>query len=155
MNYVTIDKEHLCVVATLRKFCSMLPGAKLHIHTDHKNILIIGDSSQQRLRWIFYVDEYGPEINYVESSLNVIADTFSRLSHGNVSSPSVGKKATNVVSNSESNNRNESSYPEWYSSKTIKDVEDILYYTKPGDKPANWKVALTQDLINSTIKWYH
>jgi hypothetical protein len=40
----------------------------------------------------------------------VITDTFSRLLHSYVSSPLVGKKAANVVSNSESNNRNESSH---------------------------------------------
>jgi hypothetical protein len=49
MNHVTIDKELLCVIATLHEFCSMLLGAELHIHTDHKNILNIGDSSEQRL----------------------------------------------------------------------------------------------------------
>jgi hypothetical protein len=38
MNYATIDKELLCVIATLRKFCSMLHGAELHVHTDHKSI---------------------------------------------------------------------------------------------------------------------
>jgi hypothetical protein len=59
--YATIDKELLCVVATLQEFCSMLPGAELHVHTDHKNILSIGDSSQQLLCWISYIDEYGPE----------------------------------------------------------------------------------------------
>jgi hypothetical protein len=46
MNYVTIDKELLCVVATLCEFHSMLLSAELHVHTDHKNILSIGDSSQ-------------------------------------------------------------------------------------------------------------
>jgi hypothetical protein len=45
-NYATIDKELLCVIATLREFCSMLLGAELHIHTDHKNILNVGDSSE-------------------------------------------------------------------------------------------------------------
>ncbi len=49
MIYATIDKELLCLIATLHKFCSMLLGAELHVHTDHKNILSIGDSSQQRL----------------------------------------------------------------------------------------------------------
>ena len=80
MNYATIDKELLCVVATLREFCSMLLGAELHIHTDHKNILNVGDSSERRLRWISYVDEYSPTLHYIEGPRNVIADTFSRLS---------------------------------------------------------------------------
>jgi hypothetical protein len=108
MNYASIDKELLCDIATLHKFHSMLLGAERHVHTDPQNILIIGDSSQQRLFWIFYVDEYGPEIHYVEGPGNVIADTFSRLLRSNVSSSLVGKKDTDVVSNSKNDNRNES-----------------------------------------------
>ena len=46
MNYATIDKELLCVIVTVQEFCSMLLGAELHVHTDHKNTLNIGDSSQ-------------------------------------------------------------------------------------------------------------
>jgi hypothetical protein len=46
-------------------------------------------------------------------------------------------------------------YPAWYSHKTINDVKDILCYTKPGDNPANWKIALHEDLIKPTIEWYH
>ncbi len=65
IDYTTINKELLCVVATLCKLCSMLLGAELHVHTDHKNILSIGDSSQQRLCWISHVDEYGPELHYM------------------------------------------------------------------------------------------
>ncbi len=78
---------------TLREFWSMLLGTELHIHQDHKNILNIGDSSQCRLQWISYVDEYGPELHYVEGSANVVADTFSRLSWKDTpASPAVGKK---------------------------------------------------------------
>jgi hypothetical protein len=43
----------------------------------------------------------------------------------------------------------------WYSHKTINDVEDILCYTKPGDNADNWRIALHEDLILPTIKWYH
>ncbi len=66
MNYATIDEELLCVIATLHKFPEMLVGAELHIHTDHKNILNVGDSSEQPLQWISYVDEYRPTLHYVE-----------------------------------------------------------------------------------------
>ena len=81
----------------------MLFGADLHIHTDHRNLLNVGNSSERRLRWISYVDEYGPTLHYVEGPLNVIADTLSRLSRNDIdidSSALVGKKATSVVSES-------------------------------------------------------
>jgi hypothetical protein len=74
MIYLTIDKELLDAVATHCKLCSMLLGAELHVHTDHKNILSIGDSPQQCLCRISYVDEYGPKLYYVEGPCNVIAD---------------------------------------------------------------------------------
>jgi hypothetical protein len=93
MNYATIDKELLCVIATLCEFCSMLPGTELHIHTDHKNILNVGDSSERRLQWIPYIDEYSPTLHYVERPRNVIADTFSRLLRQDDTSAIVGKKA--------------------------------------------------------------
>ena len=79
--------------ATLREFRSMLLGAEIHIHTDHKLILNVGDSSEQRLRWILYVDEYSPTQHYVEGPRNVIADTFSRLLCQDDTSALVGKKA--------------------------------------------------------------
>ncbi len=78
-NYAPIDKELLCVVAALKEFRSMLLGAELHIYTDHKNILNVGDLPEQQLSWISYVDEYGPTIHYIEGPCNVIADIFSRL----------------------------------------------------------------------------
>ncbi len=40
----------------------------------------------------------------MEGPRNVIADTFSRLSRNDVSSPLVGEKAANAVNDSESNN---------------------------------------------------
>jgi hypothetical protein len=93
-DYSTLDKkELLSMVMTLREFWSMLLGAELHIHTNHKNILNIGDSSQHRLRWISYVHEYGSELHYVEGSANILADTFSWLWQKDTpASPAVGKK---------------------------------------------------------------
>ncbi len=41
MNYATIDKELHCAIATHREFCSMLLGAELHVHTDHKTFLML------------------------------------------------------------------------------------------------------------------
>jgi hypothetical protein len=45
-------------------------------------------------------------------------------------------------------------HPEWYSCKTFDQVTGILCYTKPGDNPSNWKIALPKGLIEPTVKWY-
>jgi hypothetical protein len=81
INYTAIYKKLLCVVAVICEFRLMLLGAKLHVHTDHINIISIGDSLQRGLCWISYVDEYGPKLHYVEGQC------FSRLLCSNVSSP--------------------------------------------------------------------
>ncbi len=57
----------------------MLLGAVINIHTNHKNILHLGDLSQRHLRWISYVDEYGPTLHYIKGPSNVIADMFSHM----------------------------------------------------------------------------
>jgi hypothetical protein len=75
-NYFTAVKELLSIVMTLCEFWSMLLGAELHTHTNHKNILHIRDSLQCRLQRISYVNEYGLELHYVEGSANAVADTF-------------------------------------------------------------------------------
>jgi hypothetical protein len=46
-------------------------------------------------------------------------------------------------------------HPEWFNHKTFNEVMDVLCYTKPGDNPANWKIALPSELINPTVRWYH
>ena len=92
-NYSTVDKELLSIVMTLREFRSMILSAELHIHTNHKNIFHLSDSSQRHLRWISFVNEYGPELHYVEGSANVVADTFLHLAQKDTPTPpAVGKK---------------------------------------------------------------
>jgi hypothetical protein len=79
----------------------MLLGRDSHIYTDQKNILNVGDSSEQRQGWISYVDEYGPTIKYIEGPHNVVLGTFLRLLRKDAPSTLVGKKAAHIVSNSE------------------------------------------------------
>ena len=82
---------------TLKEFRSMLLGAKLTVHTDHKNLTFNNLQTQSELRWQCYVEEYSPIIKYIEGPLNTIADTFSRLHCKDDGSAPVGKNGEPIM----------------------------------------------------------
>jgi hypothetical protein len=71
----------LSIVETLNEFCTMLLGHKLKIHTDHKNLinLMMVSKSPQIQRWQWTIEEFGPDLEYINGPRNVVADALSRL----------------------------------------------------------------------------
>ncbi len=63
-NYFTVVKKLLSIVMTLHEWILVfVTWCWISLSYQSKNVLHIGDSSQCRLRWISYIDEYGSELH--------------------------------------------------------------------------------------------
>jgi len=51
--------------------------------------------------------------------------------------------------------RQATKYADRYVRKSVSSVDDVLCYVKPGDPPANWKIALPKSMLQPTIRWFH
>ena len=78
-NYTTIEKELLSVAETLHTFCLMLLGAKIAVHTDHKNLThkLLQFTTQCIMRWHLLLEEHGPTFVCKKGSENCITDALS------------------------------------------------------------------------------
>ena len=68
MNYTTMEKDILAIIATLKEFRSMLLGSNIHIFTDHKNLTFDTPYGTFVLRWPFCGEQlWGSKIRHIIS----------------------------------------------------------------------------------------
>ena len=76
----------------LKEFCTILLGQQLRVYTDHKNLNCKNFNIIRVLRWGLILEKYGPEIQYIPGTKNIIADAMPRI-------PSNGKPNSTHKSN--------------------------------------------------------
>ena len=81
MCYTTTEKELLAIVETLKEFKNILLGQIINVYTDHKNLTYKTHNSARVMRWRLLIEEFGPELHYLQGKKNVVADCLSRLEY--------------------------------------------------------------------------
>ncbi len=91
-KYTVGYKESLSIVMVLTRFCTMLLGAVLHIHTDHLNFTTNNTMPDCVVRWLNYIEQFNPYIHFILGKDKVIANTLSWLDRLEESIPSKDKQ---------------------------------------------------------------
>lgn len=68
------DKKLLPIVTVLINFCTMLLGAKVHIHikTNHLNIAAYNTTPDCVICWLNYVEQYNPHIHFLAKTMSLL-----------------------------------------------------------------------------------
>ena len=80
-NYTSIKNELLSIVETFKEFRTVLLGASIRVHTDHKNLTHrLMEFSTQRISWSrLLLEEFNPSFLYKSGPSNVLDDALSRV----------------------------------------------------------------------------
>ena len=78
-NYTTTERELLAIVETLKEFKNILLGQRIRVYTDHENLTYKQFNSSRVMRWRLLIEEFGPELVYLQGKKNIVADALSRL----------------------------------------------------------------------------
>ena len=63
----------------MKEFCTVLLGQLIKIYTDHKNLTCKNFNTDRVLQWRLVLEEYDPNIEYIQGAMNVAADALSQL----------------------------------------------------------------------------
>lgn len=76
-SYTTTEKEFSSIVMVLKEYRIMLYGAKLKKFNDHKNLTFATFNTRQIIRWRNYIEEFHPQLFYIEGKSNVMVEIYT------------------------------------------------------------------------------
>jgi hypothetical protein len=82
-RYTTTEREPLSIVETFKEFRNILFGQQIIVHTDHENLTYKNFNSDCIMNWCLYIEEYSPDLYYINGKHNAVADALSRLALDN------------------------------------------------------------------------
>lgn len=82
-RYMTTERELLSIVEVLKEFRSIILGQQIRVYTDHENLTQKMFNSDRVMHWRLCIEEYSPDLQYIQGDKNVVAGTLSRLDMGN------------------------------------------------------------------------
>ncbi|GBN84551.1 Transposon Tf2-6 polyprotein [Araneus ventricosus] len=91
-RYSVYDRELLAVYASVRHFSYMLDGRNFTIYTDHKPLIYAFTQkhekcSPRQIRHLDWIGQFSTDMRHISGSLNVVADSLSRISEIAMPSP--------------------------------------------------------------------
>ena len=168
-NYTTTEKELLSIVETLKEFRNILLGHQIMVYTDHKNLTYKCFNIERVMRWRLIIEEFGPELKYIQGEKNVVADALSRIEN------SPNQEILNIYElyGYDDEDLPDSAYAIRYheiakaqktdaklQQKLVSHKEYTLNTFRGGDKDhrlicLNKKICLPTALQKKTVDWYH
>jgi hypothetical protein len=76
-KYTRLEKELLSIFIVFKGFDTMLLGAVIRIHMDHKNLTYTTAVNDLVLRQLNYIERFGPTYQHIAGEDNFLADMFS------------------------------------------------------------------------------
>ena len=73
-RYTVLEMELLSIVETLKEFRTILLDQILRTYTDNKTCTCKHFNTNRVLIWRLILEEYGPDIEYIQGEKNILAD---------------------------------------------------------------------------------
>ena len=87
VNYTVTERKLFSIVETLKHFRNIVFEQQIKVFTDHKNLTYKKINTEQVMQWRLTLEEYNPELIYIQDSKNIAADALSRLDKVDIPNP--------------------------------------------------------------------